>query len=155
MQKLFEQRVRFFPSSKMMIKYKLYLTTQKRMLSQRHKYTRYDLCIKRPSQENLDSLADELALLIARLRLSSQEYLEWLKYWDTGEPIPPSQKQRYRDAFSYSFVSEIDEEHKEHLKYVPYSKVASMLYCKLKEQGTLNLKQVKLPHINANHELDV
>ncbi len=53
-----------------------------------------------------------------------------------------------------TWTKEIDEEHKEHLKYVPFSKVASMLYSKLKDQGVLNRKQVKLPSIDANHELD-
>ena len=43
----------------------------------------------------------------------------------------------------------------EHHKYVSYGAVASALYHKLKEQGALNRKQVKLPGVTANHELDV
>jgi hypothetical protein len=54
-----------------------------------------------------------------------------------------------------TWVKETGEDSKEHLKYVPYTAVASSLYRKLREQGTLNPKQVKLPHLNANHELDV
>ena len=53
-----------------------------------------------------------------------------------------------------TWTKEVGEDHKEHLKNVPYGKVASVLYSKLKEQGNLNRKQVKLPNIDANHELD-
>lgn len=53
------------------------------------------------------------------------------------------------------WMKELGEDHKEHLKHVPYSTVATALYCRLKEQGNLNPKQVKLPNIDANHELDV
>ncbi len=53
-----------------------------------------------------------------------------------------------------TWTKEVGEDHKEHVKIVPYSKVASSLYCKLRDQGSLNQKQVKLPSIDANHELD-
>jgi hypothetical protein len=53
-----------------------------------------------------------------------------------------------------TWQKEIGEDNKEHLKYVPYAAVAGALYRKLKEQGTLNRKQVKLPNPDANHELD-
>ncbi len=53
-----------------------------------------------------------------------------------------------------TWTKEIGDDEKEHFKYVPYTKVASTLYCKVREQGTLNRKQVKLPNIDANHELD-
>lgn len=55
----------------------------------------------------------------------------------------------------HTWVKETGEDNKEHLKYVPYTNVASALYCKLRDQGTLNKKQVRLPNIQANHELDV
>lgn len=53
-----------------------------------------------------------------------------------------------------TWTKELGDDEKEHYKYVPYTRVASALYCKLREQGTLNRKQVKLPNIDANHELD-
>ena len=53
-----------------------------------------------------------------------------------------------------TWMKELGEDNKEHLKNVPYSKVAGALYRKLREQGNLNKKQVKLPLIAANHELD-
>jgi hypothetical protein len=53
-----------------------------------------------------------------------------------------------------TWTKELGEDNKEHLKNVPYSKIAAALYRKLKEQGNLNKKQVKLPNIDANHELD-
>ena len=53
-----------------------------------------------------------------------------------------------------TWTKEVGEDNKEHYKYIPYTKVAAVLYCKVKEQGTLNRKQVKLPNIDANHELD-
>jgi hypothetical protein len=53
-----------------------------------------------------------------------------------------------------TWKKEIGDDHKEHFKYVPYSRIASMLYCLLRDQGTLNKKMVKLPGITANHELD-
>jgi hypothetical protein len=55
----------------------------------------------------------------------------------------------------HTWAKETGEDNKEHLKYVPYSNVASSLYCKLRDQGTLNKKMVKLPSIVANHELDI
>ena len=55
----------------------------------------------------------------------------------------------------HTWVKETGEDSKEHLKYVPFSSVASSLYCKLRDQGTLNKKMVKLPSIVANHELDI
>jgi len=54
-----------------------------------------------------------------------------------------------------TWLKELGDDKKEHLRCVPYAKVAGTLYRKLKEQGFLNQKQVKLPHIDANHELDV
>ena len=42
----------------------------------------------------------------------------------------------------------------EHHKHVSYGSVASAIYLKLKEEGALNRKQVKLPGVAANHELD-
>lgn len=53
-----------------------------------------------------------------------------------------------------TWIREMGPDNKEHLKNVPYSRVASTLYCKLRDQGNLNKKQVRLPHIAANHELD-
>ena len=53
-----------------------------------------------------------------------------------------------------TWKKEEGEDHKEHFKHVPYGKVASALYVRLRDQGTLNQKQVKLPNIDANHELD-
>jgi hypothetical protein len=53
-----------------------------------------------------------------------------------------------------TWMKEMGEDNKEHYKYVPYTTVASALYCKLRDQGTLNKKQVRLPNIDANHELD-
>ncbi|MCU0962507.1 MAG: hypothetical protein MUF48_20620 [Pirellulaceae bacterium] len=54
-----------------------------------------------------------------------------------------------------TWTKEVGEDNKEHLKYVPYSQVVSTLYCRLRDQGALNKRQVKLPQVNANHELDV
>ena len=53
-----------------------------------------------------------------------------------------------------TWIREMGPDNKEHLKNVPYSQVASALYCKLRDQGHLNRKQVRLPLIAANHELD-
>ncbi|MFO7905923.1 MAG: hypothetical protein ACQESR_07270 [Planctomycetota bacterium] len=53
-----------------------------------------------------------------------------------------------------TWVKEMGPDNREHWKNVPYSKVAGSLYCKLRDQGTLNRKQVRLPNIAANHELD-
>ncbi len=53
-----------------------------------------------------------------------------------------------------TWVKETGEDGKEHYKYVPYSAIAGALYSKLREHGTLNKKMVKLPSIDANHELD-
>jgi hypothetical protein len=55
----------------------------------------------------------------------------------------------------HTWVKEIGPDSKEHLKYVPYATVASSLYTKLRDQGTLNKKQVKIVSLEANHELDV
>jgi hypothetical protein len=49
---------------------------------------------------------------------------------------------------------EVGEDNKEHYRYVPYANVAAALYRKLKDQGTLNPKQVKVLNAVANHELD-
>lgn len=54
-----------------------------------------------------------------------------------------------------SWNKEVGEDHKEHYRHVSYTTVAINLYRKLREQNTLNPKQVKLPHVDANHELDV
>ena len=48
----------------------------------------------------------------------------------------------------------VGDDHKEHLKHVPYSTVVSSLYRHVREHGKLNTKQVRLPMIDANHELD-
>ena len=53
-----------------------------------------------------------------------------------------------------TWVKEVGEDGKEHWKHVPYSAVTSSLYCKLRDSGSLNRKQVKLGEIDANHELD-
>jgi len=53
-----------------------------------------------------------------------------------------------------TWQKEIGEDNKEHYKYVPYSAVAGALYRRLRDQGTLNSKQVKLLNADANHELD-
>lgn len=54
-----------------------------------------------------------------------------------------------------TWTKEVGEDHKEYLKYIPYSQVVSALYCRLRDQGSLNKRQVRLPVVNANHELDV
>jgi hypothetical protein len=54
-----------------------------------------------------------------------------------------------------TWIREMGEDHKEHYRYVPIANVAAALYRKLKEKGTLNPKLVKLPSVDANHELDV
>ena len=54
-----------------------------------------------------------------------------------------------------TWKKEKGEDNKEHYKYVPYEAIATALYRRLKDQGTLNSKQVKLPHVDANHEMDV
>ena len=53
-----------------------------------------------------------------------------------------------------TWTRETGADNKEHCKYVPYATVAAALYRQLREQGTLNAKQVKLPNVDANHELD-
>jgi hypothetical protein len=55
----------------------------------------------------------------------------------------------------HTWSKEVGEDNKEHLKYVPYTSVASSLYCKLRDHGTLNKKQVKIVSVEANHELDI
>ena len=55
----------------------------------------------------------------------------------------------------HTWVKETGEDDKEHLKYVPYTTVASSLYCRLRDHGTLNKKQVKIVSLEANHELDI
>jgi len=77
-------------------------------VSDQHKYTRYDLCIRQdlPDTE-LNELWDEIVLLIARLRLTPREYTEWLKYWGNSTPIPPEWKRRFRDRFYRGFVSDM------------------------------------------------
>lgn len=74
-------------------------------VSNSYKYTRYDLCIRCLSDENFDELSDELALLIARLRLRQKEYKHWLRYWKNSIPIPLEWVQRFKDRFWRSFVS--------------------------------------------------
>jgi hypothetical protein len=54
-----------------------------------------------------------------------------------------------------TWIREMGEDHKEHYRYVPIASVAAALYRKLREKGTLNPKLVKLPNVDANHELDV
>ena len=54
-----------------------------------------------------------------------------------------------------TWIKETGEDNKEHYRYVPFATVAGALYRRLRDQGTLNQKQVKLPHIDANHELDI
>jgi hypothetical protein len=74
--------------------------------SDRHKYVRYDLCLKSNlTVEELDSFTDELSLVIARLRLGSQEYSEWRNYWDNAELVPHSKRMQFQDAFSTGFVN--------------------------------------------------
>ena len=53
-----------------------------------------------------------------------------------------------------TWTKEVGEDNKEHVKYVPYTAVAGALYTRLREEGTLNHKMVRLPNIDANHELD-
>ncbi len=55
----------------------------------------------------------------------------------------------------HTWAKEVGPDNKEHLKYVPYTTVASSLYCRLRDQGALNKKQVKIVNLEANHELDV
>lgn len=54
-----------------------------------------------------------------------------------------------------TWTKEVGEDQKEHLRYVPYAQVVSTLYCRLRDQGALNKRQVKLPLVSANHDLDV
>jgi len=55
----------------------------------------------------------------------------------------------------HTWTKEMGEDNKEHLKHIPYGTVAGSLYCKMREQGSLNKKQVKIVKLEANHELDV
>jgi len=69
-------------------------------------YVRYDLCIKPDlTTREWDELLDELALVIARLRLPPSWYKQWLKYWNNSAPIPPEWREKFRDQFWRSFVS--------------------------------------------------
>lgn len=69
-------------------------------------YTRHDLRLKDGlSTLDLENFSDELALLIARFRLTEPEYSEWLKYWKTPKPIPLNLKKRFQFRFWRSFVS--------------------------------------------------
>ena len=71
-----------------------------------HRHTRYDLCIKSNlTAQDLDELSDELALVIARLRLSTNWYKQWCKYWKNTITIPSEWKKKFRDQFWRSFVS--------------------------------------------------
>lgn len=80
---------------------------------EKHKYTRYDLCIKKDlTLQDIEIFINELALVIARLRLGTSEYKKWNEYWNNQIPIPQPWKQRFREAFWYSFVSEINDENK-------------------------------------------
>jgi hypothetical protein len=68
-----------------------------------HRYTRYDLGLL-PGAD-LNSFAQHLACLIARLRLNSNELVEWNKYWNTDLPIPNDWKARFKAKFWRGFVS--------------------------------------------------
>lgn len=68
-----------------------------------HGYTRYDLCLL-PGVD-IDGLAQYLACLIARLRLSPNELTEWNKYWKTTLPIPDDWITRFKSRFWRGFVS--------------------------------------------------
>lgn len=75
-------------------------------VSNTHGYTRHDLRLKDGlSDADIESLSDELALLIARFRLTEQEYSDWLKYWKNTKPIPSDLKKRFQYGFWRSFVS--------------------------------------------------
>lgn len=72
-----------------------------------HQYTRYDLCIRPDlTKDDIADLANELSLLIARLRLRPNEYQQWLVYWGNTTPVPDDWKRRFRDRFWRSFVSD-------------------------------------------------
>jgi hypothetical protein len=71
------------------------------------RYERFDFCLREDLEEaEWESLTDGIALLIARLRLRPREYQVWLKYWRDSRPIPTEWRQRFRDRFWKSFVSQ-------------------------------------------------
>jgi len=76
----------------------------RRGVSDSYRYTRYDLRLL--SNDGQDELSDELALLIARLRLRRNGYEEWLRYWGNPFPIPSEWKRRFKDRFWRGFVSD-------------------------------------------------
>jgi len=71
-----------------------------------HHYTRYDLRV-RPglTPADIDDLASEIALLIARLRLNPREYDIWLHCWNNLAPVPTELLERFRDRFWRGFIS--------------------------------------------------
>jgi hypothetical protein len=71
-----------------------------------HGYTRYDLSVKNDLvAQEWDEFLDELALVIARLRLRRNWYKQWLEYWKNSIPIPPEWKVKFREQFWRGFVS--------------------------------------------------
>lgn len=68
-----------------------------------YNYTRYDLCLK-PGVD-LDDIANQIASLIARLRLSKSELEVWEKSWTNCSPIPDDWKCRIQHRFWRGFVS--------------------------------------------------
>ena len=74
---------------------------------QRYRYVRYDLSLHSGlNDREIDALAEELALLVARLRLRPKEYSQWLKYCQSADPIPEPWNKRFQDRFWKSFVSQ-------------------------------------------------
>lgn len=72
----------------------------------RHGYTRYDLKFKpNLSQTEIESFIDELCLLIARLRLSKNQYAEWCKFSKNTNQMPDNLKTIFKDRFWKSFIS--------------------------------------------------
>ncbi|MFC2053157.1 hypothetical protein ACFLV7_02500 [Chloroflexota bacterium] len=66
-------------------------------------YTRYDLCLI--PEGDLEDFAWHLSLLIARLRLNTNEYVVWEKYWHEGVPIPDEWIPRFQNRFWRGFIS--------------------------------------------------
>ena len=66
-------------------------------------YTRYDLCLI--PEGDLEDFAWYLSLLISRLRLNTNEYAVWEKYWIEGVSIPDEWIPRFQDRFWRGFIS--------------------------------------------------
>jgi hypothetical protein len=79
----------------------------RQIASAEHRYERFDFCLQDGLKDGEEeSLTDEIALLIARLRLRPREYQVWLGCWMDSRPIPREWKARFRHRFWKSFVSQ-------------------------------------------------